>query len=172
MIAETISRTDNPGLGLTLKVEVADLDFPKTSEQMSEVLTKHALECRHCLAAILFCEETLAVVGCDRYKELLAKMKSLLEVRASIEAGNHIDEDVLEEYCFNRLSEEESGKLEKHLKVCEMCEQNLRGRREFIRYMKAALQLHESEELGESLLGVIGVHFPESQMSICTTAHL
>lgn len=156
---------------MTLKVEVADLDFPKTSEQMSEVLTKHALECRHCLAAILFCDETLAVTGCERYKQLLAKMKSLLGVRASIEAGEHIDEDVLEEYCFNRLSAYETVKLEGHLQNCEMCTHNLRGRRDFIRYMKAAIELQQSEELADSLLGVIGVHCPDSQLSVCATAH-
>ena len=171
MIAETIARTDNPRMGLTLKVEVADLDFPRTSEQMSEVLTKHALECRHCLAAVLFCDETLAETGCARYKELLAKMRSLLEVHASIEVGDHIDEDILEEYCFNRLSAAQSGKLEAHLKTCEMCTHNLQGRREFIQYMKAALQLQQTGESAEGITGVIGVHFPDLQMSICTNAH-
>ncbi len=167
MFAETISRTDNPKLGLTLRVEVADLDFPRTIEQMSEVLTTHALECRHCLAAVLFCEETLAETGCARYKELLTKMRSLLQVRASIEADEHIDEDVLEEYCFNRLSPDESSKLEGHLKNCDVCKHNLQGRREFIQYMKAALQLQQSGLPDEGYAGIVGVHCPDLELSVC-----
>ncbi len=167
MFVELISRSENPQLGLTVKVEVADLDFPKSSEQMSDVLTKHALECRHCLAVVLFRDETLAEAGCDSYKKLLARMRSALQLRASLERECHLEEDILEEYCFNRLSPEETQKLESHVHGCADCDGKLQHRRAFISYMKAALELQEREELAKHIGGVMGIHSPDLEFSLC-----
>jgi hypothetical protein len=167
MFVELLSRTENPKLGLTVKIEVADLDFPKSSEQMSNVLTKHVLECRHCLAAVLFREETLAEAGCESYKRLLSKMRSALQLRASLNEECHVHEEILEEYCFNRLSPAEAERLERHFHSCAECDAKLQGRRAFIRYMKAALELQQCEELDEEIGGVMGIHCPDLELSVC-----
>ena len=167
MVVELISRTENRKLGLTARVEVADLGFPKSSEQMSDLLTKHALECRHCLAAILYCEETLAEAGCEDYKKLLAKMRSELQLRASLDPISHVHEDILEEYCFNRLSPEEAQRLESHVNSCPDCQRKLEHRPNFIYYMKAALALQEREELADDIGGVLGIHCPDLEFSLC-----
>ena len=167
MFVELLSRTEKPELGLTVKIEVADLDFPKSSEQMSDVLTKHALECRHCLAAVLFREETLAEIGCDTYKRLLGQMRSELQIRASLDEECHVGEEILEEYCFNRLSAAEAERLERHFQLCAECDAKLQGRRAFIRYMKAALELQRCEELDEEIGGVMGIHCSDLELSVC-----
>ena len=39
--------------------------------------------------------------------------------------SRHPDEDVLEEYALNRLSEEVTAPLEEHLLVCDLCQAKL-----------------------------------------------
>ena len=50
----------------------------------------------------------------------------------------HPSEDVLENYAFRRLSEEEMAGFEEHLLVCESCQENLEAVEEFTFLMKAA----------------------------------
>ncbi len=166
MIAETLSRTQDAQLGLTTSVRCIDLRFPKSMAGMKAVLIRHAMDCRHCLAMVLFRQETLAEVGCDTYKNLLAEINSVLVLRERVRSGAHIEEDVIEEYCFNRLAQEDARRVEEHLAACPQCAEKLGHRMEFIGVMKSALQMLEDEGASEDLGGGFAVHCPDQQVSV------
>jgi hypothetical protein len=115
-----------------------DPPLSPAAEYGEAVLTAHVLGCKRCLAAVLFCDETLAHVGCRQYKSLFARMLSLLGTSDGTEHRDHVDTETLEEYCFNRLPETESLAMERHIQVCSRCAQDLAHRREFIACMKDA----------------------------------
>src|ERR1051325_3476055 len=51
---------------------------------------------------------------------------------------NHPTDDVLEEYCFGRLNEEQAAPVEEHLLVCAQCQSVLAQIDEYIHLFKAA----------------------------------
>lgn len=53
--------------------------------------------------------------------------------------GKHAPEQVIEEYCFNRLSERRALLLERHLLECGECAARVREQQRFIACMKKAL---------------------------------
>lgn len=50
----------------------------------------------------------------------------------------HPDEDVFEDYLFERLSEEDIADFEEHLLICEQCQDTLAKTDDYIQVMKAA----------------------------------
>jgi hypothetical protein len=48
----------------------------------------------------------------------------------------HLQEDLFEQYAFNRLSEEQTADFEEHLLICEDCQAILAQTDEYIRLMK------------------------------------
>jgi hypothetical protein len=49
----------------------------------------------------------------------------------------HPDEDVLENYAFNRLSDLEVSEIEEHLLICEECQRTFAATDEYVQLMKA-----------------------------------
>ena len=166
MIAELLSTNERPSVGLKVSVSCFDMEFPRTAEQMEAALIDHAVDCRHCLAAALFRRETLAEIGCEEYRTMLGKMNTTLRVQEALEADDHITEDVLEEYCFNRLSPEQNLRLEEHLIGCPHCTDLIEDRLEFISCMKGALELLKEDEEFDSLTGAMTVRCPERNISV------
>ena len=140
-MAEIISRNQNQKLGLTVTVSCVETE-PKSALELEVGLTEHVVDCRHCLAMVLFRAEILDEVGCDEYKILLAKARAVCPtLTAPLSTTDHISEDILEEYCFNRACSNESARLEEHLERCSTCAKNLEKRLAFIHNMKAAFAL-------------------------------
>ena len=151
-MTSTIARTNSSELNMTVTLPRIDLAPVQSSEEMEATLIDHASHCRHCLAMVLFREETLAEVGCKKYKRLLASFKSLIEARATVERSNaHIAGNLLEEYCFNRLSEEDSRKVEQHIGVCSSCAESLDCRLVLVARIRGALRLSAQSDTAESL---------------------
>src|SRR5579883_1636866 len=61
-------------------------------------------------------------------------------LRQKFQLAKHCSEERLEEYAFGRVSEEESAAIERHLLVCEQCQESLAQIDEYILLMKGALQ--------------------------------
>jgi hypothetical protein len=59
--------------------------------------------------------------------------------------SRHPDEDVFEEYVFDRLSNTEASGFEEHLLICEECQDTLDTTTEYIRLMKAATAAYSSD---------------------------
>jgi len=57
----------------------------------------------------------------------------------------HPDEDVFENYAFDRLRLEEANDLEEHLLLCERCQNTLAETDDYIRLMKAATAAYVAE---------------------------
>jgi hypothetical protein len=169
MFAETLLQTKKAKLDLTVRVKVADLDFPRSESEMTERLLAHALNCRECLAVVLFEDVSLAEKGCQKYRDLLQKMRVALRTHLAIEADNHVNEDVLDEYFFNRLSGEETSRLENHVLRCDRCAQLLHERQLFFVCVRAALKDKNAEKASPNQLsGVLGVSAPEAGLNLLT----
>jgi predicted anti-sigma-YlaC factor YlaD len=54
---------------------------------------------------------------------------------------SHIDEDLLELYSMNRLTEETAAPVEEHLLVCSECRSRLDAPDSFIRETRSALRI-------------------------------
>jgi hypothetical protein len=167
MFAETLLQTKKAKLNLTVRVKMADLDFPRSESEMTELLLTHALGCRKCLAVVLFEDVSLAEKGCQEYRDLLGRMRTALRTHLSLETDQHVNDDVLDEYFFNRLSPEETAHLEKHVLVCDQCAQLLHTRQLFFVCVRAALRDKESEGKNSShLSGVLGLSAPEAGLNL------
>ena len=167
MFAETILQTKRAKLNLTVRVKMADLDFPRSEAEMTERLLTHALNCHECLAVVLFEDVSLAEKGCQEYRSLLGKMRAALRTHLSIEANHHVNDDVLDEYFFNRLSPEETSRLERHVLVCDHCTQMLHARQLFFICVRAALKDKAAEGMRPNQLsGVLGVSAPEVGLNL------
>ncbi len=167
MFAETILQTKRAKLNLTVRVKMADLDFPRSEAEMTELLLHHAMDCHECLTVVLFEDASLADKGCQHYRDLLKKMRVALRTHLAIEADQHINDDVLDEYFFNRLSSEETARLERHVLLCDGCAQLLHARQLFFVCVRAALRDKEAEtNKHDHLSGVLGLSAPEAGLNL------
>jgi hypothetical protein len=63
----------------------------------------------------------------------------------------HPDEDVLENYAFDRVSEEEVCEFEEHLMICEKCRNTLAEMDDYVRLMKAGTAAYVTDYDGGAL---------------------
>jgi hypothetical protein len=63
----------------------------------------------------------------------------------------HPDEDVLENYAFDRLSDQEVCEFEEHLMICERCQNTLAETDEYVRLMKAGTAAYVTDYDGGAL---------------------
>jgi hypothetical protein len=59
-------------------------------------------------------------------------------VKQGLPLTEHLSEDILEEYAFNRLSDDAVEPLEEHLLICVDCQERLGAVDDYIRLMKSA----------------------------------
>lgn len=169
MLSTVVSRTRNPILKLDVHIKTMDLDFPSSFEEMTQALMEHILECHHCRFVVSAgIDISLQEAGCATCKQMFSRFHSELQVREALASAAHVSEEAIEEYCFNRLSAEEGALFEQHLRMCPSCAERVSHRREFIQCLKAALteQAMEQWEPG-ALNGVLGIHVPERNLSLC-----
>ena len=140
MITEILYQTASSDLNLATEIKLADLNLPQSIEDIGPALTEHVIEGRHCLAVSLCPDVSLPDAGCGKLQRIFSIFEARLRTLRSLELSTHLSEDVIEEYCLNGVSDHEAAQLEQHLAVCEKCADQLRGRREFIQCLRAALK--------------------------------
>ena len=84
--------------------------------------------------------------------------------RESLMAGGHVSEQILEEYCFNRLPDEENEVVVNHLADCPRCLNAMQQRSQFISDVKAAIALQH--EQSTELDGLLGINCPDLDFAI------
>jgi hypothetical protein len=65
--------------------------------------------------------------------------------------NRHPDQDVFEDYAFERLSLDEAANFEEHLLICEKCQDTLADTDEYIQVMKAATAANAGGRITTSL---------------------
>jgi len=82
-------------------------------------------------------------------------------VEISLVFRDHLDENVLEEYAFGRLSDSKAAVLEEHILVCALCRGALAQTDDYIRLMKFAasrpLHMPQRRSNTRSALASVGV---------------
>jgi len=58
----------------------------------------------------------------------------------------HLDEDVIEQYCFGRLEEEAAATVEEHLLLCESCQARVTQLDQFLLALRAAAATRDRRE--------------------------
>src|SRR5690348_5989383 len=61
----------------------------------------------------------------------------------NLDMGPHVAEDVLEKYLLHQLKEPETERIEEHLLICSVCQNQVQQIEEFILAAKAALRSTE-----------------------------
>jgi hypothetical protein len=116
------------------------------SKQSKLKVRNSSLQCTKETAAGLLHHELYAErhVGAARADEEAQEKTESEEHRLLFNAfriapGKHALEGIIEEYCFNRLSERKTLLLERHLLECAECAAQVREQQRFIACMKKAL---------------------------------
>ena len=139
MNTKLIAQSNSSTLNLTVSVSGVDANTLNAIDAIEAVLTAHVVDCRHCLAMALYREETLAETGCEEYKILLEQMETLQQDMMSCE-GDHIDDAIVEDYCFNLLSSADCNRLENHVAECSACADKVKHGWEFVWLIKSAVK--------------------------------
>ena len=110
------------------------------SRTVTQRLLNHVCDCVDCLFAVMDPTTSLVENGCETFKKLLRE-DGLLPIDSSTSplAFAHLGEDMIEEYCFGRLSTLDRACVDSHVELCVDCHERLETQREFMRVMKAVL---------------------------------
>jgi hypothetical protein len=69
-------------------------------------------------------------------------------VNTKLRLCKHPDEDLFEDYCFDRLAEQETAKFEEHLLMCQECQRTLANTEDYIGLMKGASLAYAASRKG------------------------
>lgn len=169
MIIKNILSSENARLNLRIVVRIADFGFPKSIEDMETLLTAHVHSCDQCLSAVLRSENTLADNGCETYKFLLQRCGHELRLHAPMEVGTHVSEEVVEEYCFNRMPKHAVIVFEQHVIVCEGCQRMLQEKEEYISCIRDALATQTAFNFPSSVVAVRAPQIADGFVNISAT---
>ena len=169
MLCENLVQTENQELNLSITVRTADLNSPRTEQQLRDELLAHALDCHECLAAVLFGDESLAESGCQNYRELFSEATEELALQQPIDPEAHITEPLMEAFFFDCLGEEQLAAMAEHVEHCASCHQHLQSRQAFYLSVKAAvLDQKTGHSEHRDLSGILGVSMPEAGLAFCS----
>ena len=166
MISNLVAYTNNVDLGLAVIVYEFNVQTPRTIKGMRAAIAKHVVDCKHCFAMALLRDEMLSDVGCSGYKKLLYQMKSMLRVRSALESGGHAGDDEIEEYGLGHLTSRYDREFDLHIAKCTDCARNLDYRMEFVICKRGAVESLAKHDIPEPLWALIGVQWPEAQLSV------
>jgi|SRR5579875_96626 len=138
---------------LSIRVKAMKLDTIRALDSSSNRLIDHLCECLDCLMTIIKHRGALCDSGCADFLNLLRQEGGQIDLQRSPLANLHATEEIIEEYCFNRLSPIEVKAFEAHLTVCRDCSFRLEHRKQFIALIKSAL----TQKKNQRPQGVVGV---------------
>lgn len=124
---------------VSVRVKARKLDAIRARDDFSQQLIDHLCGCLECLMTVIKQRGSLCDAGCPAFLCLLRGAESRIDTARSPLANVHATEEIIEEYCFNRLSMIEIKALEAHLTVCRECCQRIEHRKRFVALVKAAL---------------------------------
>lgn len=169
MICENLLQTQNSELSLNLNIRAINLDQPRSEQELKDDLLAHALDCHECLTVVLFGEASLADCGCPVYQELFQEATEELERQQPVDVKAHLDENSIEAFFFDRLSDEQLTGMADHVENCEGCRTRLQDRQAFYFCVKAAVQdQKEGRPEHQRLTGILGVSVPEAGLNLCS----
>ncbi len=172
MLCEDLVKTQNEELSLSVTVRVADLDMPRSEEQLRDALLAHALDCHECLTVVLFQEESLSECGCDTYRQLFCEATEELMRQNPIDSRAHLSEQVLENFFLDRLSDDQVNSIAEHVETCHECWALVQQRQAFYLCVKDAVRdQKEGRTKAPGLTRVLGITAPEVGLHLCSRTH-
>jgi hypothetical protein len=151
-----------------VKIRSADLDAPTLIDEISADLLDHLIACRRCSIIFAAQEHSLGEAGCVEGRRISSQTKLRWQERRSSLALQHLTEQTVDDYLFDRLSCDEQQPLAHHLSCCLQCAETIEERKTLATWIRRALM---SEGLTQAVLDITQrsykYNFPERALSLC-----
>jgi hypothetical protein len=102
-------------------VRSSDLDTPALVDQISAELLDHLIVCRTCFVIFATQKRSLGEAECVEGKRIAFESTVRWQDRGANLALQHLTEQTLDDYIFDRLACDERQPLEHHLSCCSQC---------------------------------------------------
>jgi hypothetical protein len=152
-----------------VKIRSADLDAPTLVDQISADLLDHLIACRRCLVVFAAQEHSVGEAGCVEGRRISSQTKLRLQERRSSLALQHLTEQTVDDYLFDRLSCDEQQPLAHHLSCCLQCAETIEERKTLATWIRTAFD-EESAQLrckAEQSLRMALVSIDRNRRSSC-----
>jgi hypothetical protein len=154
--------------GIHLKIRSADLDAPTLVDQISAELLDHLITCRTCLAVFAGQEHSVGEAGCVEGRRISSQSKLRWQERRSILALQHLTEQTVDDYLFDRLSCDERQPLAHHISCCLQCAETIAERKTLATWIRRAFdERRPGANTSSYPTAVVQIQFPERALSVC-----
>jgi hypothetical protein len=152
---------------LHVKVRSTDLDAPMLVDQIDAELLDHLIVCRSCFLVFVDQECSLGEAGCIEGIRIVSQSKVRWQERRLNLALQHLTEQTLDDYVFDRLTSDERQSIEHHIKCCSQCAEEIRQRDTLVTLIKAALSERRADSnTSSSATGVVQVRVSTRAFSV------
>ena len=152
-----------------MTVKSADLDAPALVDQISAGLLDHLIVCRTC--SVIFATQThsLGEAECVEGKRIVSESTVRWKDRGANLALQHLTEQTLDDYIFDRLVDcDERQPLKHHLSYCSQCAKAVEQRETLATWIRAAF--HERKhcvKTSSNPKAVLQIQRSGSSLSVC-----
>ena len=158
---------------LHVKVRSADLDAPTLVDQVNAELLDHLIACRTCSGIFAAQERSLGEAGCIEGQRIISESKVRWQKHRASLAHEHLTDDTLDDYIFDRLVCDEREPIEYHLTRCPQCAQTIQQRETMATWIRAAFQERErTHDAPSTPTAVIQVQCSARALSVCLKSQL
>ena len=121
-----------------MTVKSADIDLPVLVDQIGAELLEHLIVCRTCSAIFVGQEHSLGEAGCVEGKRIASESAVARKGREVSRVPQHLTEQTLDDFAFDRLAGDERQSLEDHLRACSQCAKAAEQRNTLTIWIRAA----------------------------------
>ena len=151
---------------LRAKVRSVDLDAPMLVDQIGAELLDHLIGCRRCWLIFVAQEDSIGEAGCVEGIRIVTQSEHRWQEWRLTLALEHLTEQTLDDYLFDRFTGDELLAVEHHISCCSGCAQEIHKRAALIALIKATLSRRE-ETISSGVNGVVQVRVSDNDFSAC-----
>jgi hypothetical protein len=151
-----------------VKIRSADLDAPTLIDEISADLLDHLIACRRCSIIFAAQKHSLGEAGCVEGRRISSQTKLRWQERRSSLALQHLTEQTVDDYLFDRLSCDEQQPLAHHLSCCLQCAETIEERKTLATWIRRAFDERRPDASSSGYhTAVLQIQFPERALSLC-----
>jgi hypothetical protein len=162
-----VSAPNNPNENdIQAKVRSVNLDAPTLVDKIGAELLNHLITCRKCLLIFMAQEDSIGEAGCIEGIRIVSQSELRWQERRSSLALEHLTEQTMDDFLFDRFISDERQAIEHHLRSCSHCLQEIHQRATLIALIKTALSRRQ-ETSSSGVNGVVQVRVSDTDFSAC-----
>jgi hypothetical protein len=142
-------------------------------DQISAELLDHLIVCRTCFVIFATQKRSLGEAECVEGKRIALESTVRWQDRGANLALQHLTEQTLDDYIFDRLACDERQPVERHLSCCPRCAKTIQERETLATWIRAAFYEREHGlNASRNSTAVIQVQCSARALSVCLTSKL